>query len=231
VRWADLRAQLLDGDGWHGVCDEVLTGLGPDRTGLPVSVAALLVAEACNVGLTPVTDPNTPALTRGRLSHVDQNYLRADTHSAANARLVDAQASIGVAQLWGGALVASADGLRFVVPVQTINALPSPRYFGRGRGVTWLNAINDQVAGIGAVVVPGAMRDSLHILDTLLNLDADRSRRWSRPTPPRIPTSSSACSGCWATGSPRGSPTWPTSGSGGPPCPGLLTATTGRSTR
>jgi len=50
---------------------------------LPVSVAALLIAEACNVGLTPVTDPNNPALTRERLSHVDQNYLRADTHSAA----------------------------------------------------------------------------------------------------------------------------------------------------
>jgi TnpA family transposase len=38
--------------------------------------------------------------------------------------------------------------------------------------VTWLNDVNDQVAGIGAVVIPGTMRDSLHILDTLLNLDA-----------------------------------------------------------
>ena len=35
--------------------------------------------------------------------------------------------------------------------------------------MTWLNAINDQVAGIGATVVPGTMRDSLHILDTMLN--------------------------------------------------------------
>jgi TnpA family transposase len=170
----DLPDLLLEVHGWTGFLEEYthVGERGPRMDGLPVSVAALLVAEACNVGLTPVTDPNNPALTRGRLSHVDQNYLRADTHSAANARLVDAQASIGVAQLWGGGLVASADGLRFVVPVQTINALPSPRYFGRGRGVTWLNAINDQVAGIGAVVVPGTMRDSLHILDTMLNLDA-----------------------------------------------------------
>ena len=38
--------------------------------------------------------------------------------------------------------------------------------------MTWLNAVDDQVAGIGAVVVPGTMRDSLHILDALLNLDA-----------------------------------------------------------
>jgi len=37
--------------------------------------------------------------------------------------------------------------------------------------VTWLNAINDQVSGIGAVVVTGTMRDSLHVLDVILNRD------------------------------------------------------------
>ncbi len=31
---------------------------------LPVSVAALLIADACNVGLVPVTDPEVEALTR-----------------------------------------------------------------------------------------------------------------------------------------------------------------------
>jgi TnpA family transposase len=170
----DLPELLLEVHAWTGFLDAYthIGKLGPRMDDLPVSVAALLVAEACNVGLTPVIGPGVPALTRGRLSHVDQNYLRADTHSAANARLVEAQAGVPVAQLWGGGLVASVDGLRFIVPVQTINAAPSPRYFGLRRGVTWLNAVNDQVAGIGAVVVPGTMRDSLHILDTLLNLDA-----------------------------------------------------------
>lgn len=37
--------------------------------------------------------------------------------------------------------------------------------------MTWFNAVNDQVAGIGAVVVPGTARDSLYVLDTMLNLD------------------------------------------------------------
>jgi TnpA family transposase len=37
--------------------------------------------------------------------------------------------------------------------------------------VTWLNAVNDQVAGLGAVLVPGTVRDSLYVLDCLLNLD------------------------------------------------------------
>jgi hypothetical protein len=38
--------------------------------------------------------------------------------------------------------------------------------------VTWLNAVNDQFAGIGAVVVPGTVRDSLYIL----GVEEDRNR-------------------------------------------------------
>jgi TnpA family transposase len=119
----------------------------------------------------PVTDPNIEALTPGRLSHVDQNYLRAQTHAGANAQLIAAQAKVPLARLWGGGLLASVDGLRFVVPVRTLGAGPSPKYFGYKRGLTWLNAVNDQVSGIGAQIVPGTPRDSLYILDVLLNLD------------------------------------------------------------
>jgi TnpA family transposase len=138
---------------------------------LPISVAAVLVAEACNIGFGPVVKPSVSALTRDRLSHVDQNYVRAETHAAANGRLIEFQAGIDLAQAWGGGLVASVDGLRFVVPVATINAAPNPHYFGMRRGATWLNAVNDRYAGIGAVVVPGTVRDSLYILDLLLNID------------------------------------------------------------
>src|ERR1035438_4337332 len=90
-----------------------------------------------------------PALSRARLAHVDQYYMRAENHAAANGVLIDAQAQIPIARAWDGGLLASVDGLRFVVPVRTINAGPSPKYFGCKRGITWLNAVNDQVAGIG----------------------------------------------------------------------------------
>nr|WP_208026385.1 Tn3 family transposase [Streptomyces sp. Tu 3180] len=139
--------------------------------GLLVSLVALLVSQSCNIGLTPVIDTENKALTRSRLSHVDQNYVRVDTIAAANAALITAQSRIELAQMWGGGLLASVDGLRFVVPVKTINTGPSPRYYGYKRGVTWLNAVNDQVAGIGAMVVRGTPRDCLYTLDTLLNLD------------------------------------------------------------
>lgn len=170
----DLPDLLLEVHAWTGFLDGYthVSGERARMSDLPVTVAGLLIAEACNVGLTPVIDPATEALTRARLSHVDQNYLRAETHAAANAALIEAQSRIGLAQAWGGGLLASVDGLRFVVPVRTVNAGPSPKYFGRQKGLTWLNAVNDQVAGIGAQVVTGTPRDSLHILDVLLNLDA-----------------------------------------------------------
>jgi TnpA family transposase len=166
----DLPELLLEVHAWTGFLHAYVHVSGEDTrmSDLPISVAALLIAEACNVGLIPMIDPDIEALTRGRLSHVDQNYLRADTHAAANALLIAAQAQVPIAQLWGG-LLASVDGLRFVVPVRTLNAGPSPKYFGHKRGLTWLN---DQVSGIGAQIVPGTPRDSLHILDVLLNLDA-----------------------------------------------------------
>ena len=169
----DLPELLLEVHAWTGYLDQFthLSEAGARMDDLAVSVAAVLVAEACNVGLRPVLKAGVPALTRGRLSHVDQNYFRPETVGAANARLIEAQAEVAFARALGGGLVASVDGLRFVVPVTTVNAAPNPRYFGMRRGVTWLNAVNDQFAGIGAVVVPGTVRDSLYILDLLLNLE------------------------------------------------------------
>ncbi len=170
----DLPELLLEVHAWTGFLDAYvhLADISTGMKDLPRSLVALLIAEACNVGLTPVIKEGDQALTRGRLSHVDQNYVRAETHAAANAVLVQAQREVPIVALWGGGLLASVDGLRFVVPVQTINAGPSPKYFGYKRGITLLNAVNDQVMGIGQMVVPGTPRDSLFILDTLINIDA-----------------------------------------------------------
>lgn len=73
---------------------------------------------------------------------------------------------------WGTGSVASVDGLRFVVPSASVRTGANPRYFGQyGKGVTWLNYVNGQVAGLGGLVVTGTVRDSLHVLDGLLDLD------------------------------------------------------------
>jgi TnpA family transposase len=81
---------------------------------------------------------------------------------------VAAQNRIPLARAWGGGEVASADGMRFVVPVRTIHAGPNPKYFGHGRGVTWYNLISDQFSGLNAITVPGTLRDSMVLLAVVL---------------------------------------------------------------
>lgn len=135
---------------------------------LATSVCAVLLAEACNTGSGPLVRRDIPALKRDRLAWVDQNYVREDTLLAANAMLVAAQSQIALAQAWGGGEVASADGLRFVVPVRTVHAGPNPKYFGIGRGVAWYNLLSDQFTGLHAITVPGTLRDSLILLAVVL---------------------------------------------------------------
>ncbi len=72
----------------------------------------------------------------------------------------------------GGGYVASVDGIRFVVPVRSVNAGPNPRYFGQGRRVTYLNYTSDQFSGLGGLVIPGTIRDSVYALEALLEQES-----------------------------------------------------------
>jgi len=111
---------------------------GGARAGdIATNICAILLAEACNTGFEPLIRRDNPALRRSRLSWVRQNYIRAETLTRSNATLVAAQNRIPLARAWGGGDVASADGLRFVVPVQKAHA-PSQRADGFGCGPTLL---------------------------------------------------------------------------------------------
>lgn len=145
-----------------------INGNEPRVPDLEISVCALLVAEACNTGIEPIVRNDIPALRRGRLLWVDQNYLRNETITAANARLVAAQNHIPLVKSWGSGDVASADGVRFVVPVSTVHAGPNPKYFGKGRGITYYNLMSDQFTGTNAIVVPGTLHDALSLLTIVL---------------------------------------------------------------
>ena len=135
---------------------------------LTTSLCAVLLAQACNTGFEPFTSQDIASLRRDRLTWVEQNYMRDETLVDGNARLVSAQNKIALARVWGGGDVASADGMRFVVPVRTVHAAPNPKYFAMGRGVTWYNLISDQRTGLNAITVPGTLRDSLILLAVVL---------------------------------------------------------------
>jgi TnpA family transposase len=163
---------LLEVCRWTGFADaftHLSEGLARAED-LPVSICAVLLAEACNISLAEVANPGIPALSPHRLSWVSQNYVRAETIAAANERLLDVYRRMPLVQALGDGHIATVDGMRFRVPVRSIHTGPNPRYFARGRGVTWLNYLSDQFAGLHAIVVPGTLRDSLMILDGLLEL-------------------------------------------------------------
>ena len=167
VEIADLPLEV---HGWTGFLDEYthVSGAEIRDDGLEETLSALLVSEACNIGLTPVVDESRPALTRGRLNWAAHNYLRSATHAGGNARLVDYHTPLPLAQAWGGGEMASADGMRFVIPVATINAAYNPRYFGRQRGSTLYSWMADTYAVFAQTLIPGTQRDSLYVLDGLI---------------------------------------------------------------
>jgi TnpA family transposase len=136
---------------------------------LHISICAVLIAQACNVGYRPLVNESIPALREERLKWVARHYVRPETLIAANARIVDYHSRLPLADRWGGGEVASIDGLRFVVPSRTFHARFNRRYFHRRRGVTALATTADHYAGIHMIVVPGTQPDALYLLDGLLD--------------------------------------------------------------
>ena len=113
--------------------------------------------------------------------------------------------------------MASADGMRFVIPVSTIHAAYNPRYFGRQRGSTLYSWMADTYTVFAQKLIPGTQRDSLYVLDGLLANQTGIRPRWYPPTPPAPPRSCSPWPGPSATGGHPGWPTCLTSGSGASP--------------
>jgi hypothetical protein len=102
----DLPELVLEVMSWHPDFVEAFThvsGNDARAADLGLSVAAVLCSYAMNVGFKAVTSPGAEALTRDRLHHVDQNYVRFETLAAANSVLVKAQAEIGLGR-WAGRL-------------------------------------------------------------------------------------------------------------------------------
>ena len=77
-------------------------------------------------------------------------------------------AAIPLTQTWGGVEVASADGLRFSTPLKTLNSGYNPKYFGLKKRITYYNYTSDQFTGFHGIVIPGTIKDSIYILEGLL---------------------------------------------------------------
>ncbi|MFK7983978.1 MAG: Tn3 family transposase [Saprospiraceae bacterium] len=161
-RWTNFDKQFLH-----------LTGHEKKVSNFDTSLSAVLLSEACNIGIEPIQRPSNPVLSKGRLDWIKRNYILAENLTKANVKLVDYQYHLPLATHWGGGEVASADGLRFIVPVRAINAKANGKYFKNTKGVTYYNYTSDQFTGLNDIVIPGTDRDSLFLLAGILEQPTD----------------------------------------------------------
>ncbi|MBG9615455.1 transposase, partial [Bacillus cereus] len=166
----DIPQLLLEVNRWTGFMEGFrhISEAKSRINELPISICALLISQACNIGLRPLVQEGVPSLERDRLTWIEQNYFRAETLSEANAKLVDFHSQLHLANMWGGGEIVSADGLRLITPVKSVHSGPNPKYFGSGRGVTYYNYTSDQFTGLHGLVIPGTIRDSVYLLQCVL---------------------------------------------------------------
>ena len=135
---------------------------------LNISVCAVLMADACNIGYEPLINKDVPALTASRLKWVKQNYYRTETILESNAKLVNTHSRVPLVKFWGGGEVASADGMRLVTPIRTAYSRPNRKYFRAEQGVTFYNYLSNQFSGFHGFMIPGTMRDSIYLLQGII---------------------------------------------------------------
>jgi len=136
---------------------------------LDISLLAVLLSEACNIGFSPVSKEGFDSLKYDRLVYVNHHYIRVDTLSGANQKIIHAHRKLTISKIWGDGHMASADGIRYVTPQRSLYSRSNPKYFGRGRGITFYNFVSDQYIGFHGMVVSGTLRDSLYLLEGFLN--------------------------------------------------------------
>lgn len=136
---------------------------------LDISLLAVLLSEACNIGFSPVSKEGFDSLKYDRLVYVNHHYIRVDTLSGANQKIIHAHRKLTISKIWGDGHMASADGIRYVTPQRSLYSKSNPKYFGRGRGITFYNFVSDQYIGFHGMVVSGTLRDSLYLLEGFLN--------------------------------------------------------------
>ena len=168
----ELAEVLIEVDSWTGFT-QFFRHAGGARSRNPDLVRhvyAAILAQACNFGLTTMAD--IADLTYRQLAWTTDWYLREETLKAAFSALVDFHSTscqLPLAEAWGGGTLSSSDGQRFPVRGSAENATALPKYFGRGRGLTFYTWTSDQYSQYGSKVISSTVRDATYVLDEILD--------------------------------------------------------------
>jgi len=161
----DLTDLLIEVDQLTGFSD-ALVHSGGNRSRsqeTKLYLYASILAQACNLG--PVAMARVADLSYDSLLWHTNWFLDDTTLPKAIAILVNYHHQLPLAQAWGGGMLSSSDGQRFPVTVKNVKAVPLPRYFNYGKGVTFYTWFSDQFSQYGIRVIPSTNRDSTYLLD------------------------------------------------------------------
>jgi len=132
---------------------------------------AVMLAQARNIDFKQMVD--IVDLSYRQLIWCNNWYIRQETLQKATDVLVNYLYRQGLSHYWGDGRFSSSDGQRFPVAVRTQNATPLPRYFGYGRGLTFLTWTSNQYSQYSTLVTPPTHREAAYTLDKILDNDSD----------------------------------------------------------
>lgn len=132
---------------------------------------AVVLSQARNIDFQQMVD--IVDISYRQLLWVNNWYVREETLQAATNILVNFQYTQVLSHAWGDGRFSSSDGQRFAVAVRTQNATPLPRYFGFGRGLTFLTWTSNQYSQYGTLVTPPTAVEAAYTLDKILDNATD----------------------------------------------------------
>jgi len=132
---------------------------------------AVLLAQARNIDFKHMVD--VVDLSYRQMIWCNTWYIREETLQQATRQLVNYQYRQPLSHYWGDGRFSSSDGQRFAVAVRTQNATPLPRYFGYGRGLTFLTWTSNQYSQYGTLVTPPTAGEAAYTLDKILDNESE----------------------------------------------------------
>ena len=168
-----LAELLHEVDSWTKFSDrfEHAAGSTPRIKNLNRPLYAVLLSQARNIDFHQMVD--VVDISYSQLLWTNNWYVREETLQAATHDLVNYQYSRPLSHYWGDGRFSSSDGQRFAVAVRTQNATPLPRYFGFGRGLTFLTWTSNQYSQYATLVTPPTHGEAAYTLDKILDNETD----------------------------------------------------------
>lgn len=132
---------------------------------------AVILAQARNIDFQQMVD--VVDLSYRQMHWANNWYVREETTQPASSTLVNYQYAQWLSHYWGDGRFSSSDGQRFAVGLRTQNATPLPRYFGYGRGLTFLTWTSNQYSQYGTIVTPPTHGEAAYTLDKILDNESE----------------------------------------------------------